>query len=358
MPLARREITATDAYGNLLTDVQVEVKREGPLTNEPLFSDRDGLVSISNPFSVDPVTGVGAFHCAAGAFRIRIFKTGFERIIRYVPVGTAAEFDSGTFVLLSGGTMTGILNLFNGSTFLKASGSEGGEFRLEVPASGHSLNGSTINVDIAGNLFRIFEGGSPNRGSTLDITQQANGAGSSILTTANGVAQGKHTIWVPASAMIPRTTNGAALVTIELATNDVMLRTLDFDQTTEEGVQFQIAMPKSWNGGTFTFIPYWTAGSGSGNVVWGLSLLLRNDDDALDTAFGTNVPVTDTLIAANDMHIGGESGAVTPAGSAGDHSTLIGLVRRFPADGSDTLNADAKLLGIKLFYTTNAATDA
>ena len=187
----------------------------------------------------------------------------------------------------------------------------------------------------------------------------ADGTGDVIQSAgAAPVLQGKHTIWVPASAMISRTTNGAASVTTELATNDVMLTTKDFDQTTEEGVQFHIAMPKGWNEGTITFVPYWTASSGSGGVVWELEALARSDDDALDTAFGTGQTSTDTLIATGDLHIGPESSAITIGGTPAENDDVICQVTRVTGNGSDTLTADAKLIGVKVFYTVNAATDA
>jgi hypothetical protein len=170
-------------------------------------------------------------------------------------------------------------------------------------------------------------------------------------------ANEKHTIWLPASAMVPRTTNGPALVTTELATNDVMLRTLDYDQTTHEGAQFQIAMPKSWDKGPVTFVPYWTAASGTGGVVWGLSAVAVSDDDPLDVSFGSEQSSTDTLIATNDLHVGPESAGVTVAGAPVDGDLVIFQVRRIVSDGNDTLTADAKLIGIKLLYTVNAAND-
>lgn len=34
--------------------------------------------------------------------------------------------------------------------------------------------------------------------------------------------------------------------------------TLDFDTTTQEYAHFKWGMPKGWNEGTVTFIPYWT----------------------------------------------------------------------------------------------------
>jgi hypothetical protein len=157
--------------------------------------------------------------------------------------------------------------------------------------------------------------------------------------------------------MVARTTNGAATGTTELATNDVMLKTFDFDTTTEEGVQFMISMPKSWDEGTVTFVPHWTAASGSGGVVWGLAGIAFSNDDAMDTAFGTIQTSTDTLLTANDNHAGPESSAITIGGSPAAEDLVAFQVTREVADGSDTIAVDAKLIGIKLFYTVNAATD-
>jgi hypothetical protein len=168
---------------------------------------------------------------------------------------------------------------------------------------------------------------------------------------------GRHTIWVPAAAMVARTTNGAATGTTELATNDVMLKTFDFDTTTEEGVQFMISMPKSWDEGTVTFVPHWTAASGSGGVVWALAGIAFSNDDAMDTAYGTIQTSTDTLLTANDNHAGPESAAITIGGSPAAEDLVSFQVTREVADGSDTIAVDAKLIGIKLFYTVNAATD-
>ena len=169
---------------------------------------------------------------------------------------------------------------------------------------------------------------------------------------------GKTAVPIPASAMVPNTTNGAAAGTTETTTNKVMYRTLDFDTTTQEGAQFSIPMPKGWNESTVTFQPLWTAASGSGGVVWELRAVALSDDDALDTAFGTGQTSTDTLITANDVHIGPESSAITIAGSPAEGDLVFFQIRRNVSDGSDTLGVDAKLIGIRLFITTNAANDA
>ena len=197
-----------------------------------------------------------------------------------------------------------------------------------------------------------------NPGGT-DVAVADGGTGSSTasgaLTNLTARGQGKETIWVPATAMIAATTNGPSLGTVEQTTNKNMTKTLDFDTTTSEIAQFLVAFPKSWDLGTVTFIPYWTAASGSGTVIWALSAVAISNDDPLDVAFGTAQSSTDTLILAYDNHVGPESSAITIAGTpAVDDLVNFKLVR----DVSDTLGVDAKLLGVKVFFTTNAATDA
>lgn len=172
------------------------------------------------------------------------------------------------------------------------------------------------------------------------------------------LALGKQTVWVPASAMTTRTTNGAAAGSAETATNKVMKKTLDFDTAMQEYAQFTVAMPKSWNEGTVSFQALWTATGGSGGVAWGLQGVAVSDLDNLDAAFGTAQIVADTLGTAGYLHQTGESAAVTVAGTPAENDLVIFQLYRDVANGSDTLGQDALLLGVRLFYTVNAGNDA
>lgn len=169
--------------------------------------------------------------------------------------------------------------------------------------------------------------------------------------------KGKQTIWVPASAMIARTSNGAATGTAESSTNKVMQATLDFDAAADEFAQFQIAMPKGWNESTVTAQFVWLAGN-TGNVVWGIQGVCISDDDALDAAFGTAQTVTDGVTATSDVMISAETAAITLAGTPAAGDLAVFQVYRDADNGSDTLAVDAKLLGVRLFYTIDAPTDA
>ena len=189
------------------------------------------------------------------------------------------------------------------------------------------------------------------------ILAAANAAAALATLTARG--QGRETIFIPASAMISRSTNGAAAGTAEMTTNKNMFKTLDFDTTTQEFAQFEVWFPKSWDLGTVSFQPMWSHASTTTNfgVVWGLAGVARSDDDAGDVAFGTAQTSTDTGGTTNDIYFGPESSAITIAGTPATGDSVQFQINRTVADGSDTMAIDARLHGIRLFFTTNAATD-
>ena len=171
---------------------------------------------------------------------------------------------------------------------------------------------------------------------------------------------GKHTIWMPASAMIPATTNGPSSSQLESSVSKLNYAVLDFDPATDEFAHFQVAFPKSWNEGTVTYQVIWsTTGTDTNAVIWGLQGIALSDNEAIDTAFGTAVTVTDNVqSAAGELYVSAESGAVTIGGTpAADDLCFFRLYRDADAAG-DTSAQDARLIGIKLFYTTDAANDA
>ncbi len=181
------------------------------------------------------------------------------------------------------------------------------------------------------------------------------------VTIAIPVAgMGKQTAWVPAGALTPRTTNGPAIGSVELATNKVMVATLDFDAATVEYAQFVVAMPNGWDEAALTFRFVWSHAATTTNfgVVWAVRALATGDDDAMDAAFGTAVTVTDTGGTTNDQYTSAETAALTAAGSPAAHDLLRFEVYRAATDGSDTLAIDARLEGVVVYYTTNALSDA
>ena len=172
---------------------------------------------------------------------------------------------------------------------------------------------------------------------------------------------GKETIFVPAAAMTPTVTNGCAgLTSAETTSGRPDMNVLDFDASSDEHAQFQVAFPKSWNEGTVTFQAFWTTtATDTDGVAWGLQGVAVSDNDTIDVAYGSAVVVTDDALgAAEDLCVTAESGAITLAGSpaAGDMSFF--RIFRDVSDGNDDMAEDARLIGIKLLFTTDAANDA
>lgn len=197
-------------------------------------------------------------------------------------------------------------------------------------------------------------------GSTVIVYIRRKSSGTWGAWTAGPAAGGQNTIGIPASAFTPTSTNGAASALRELATNDVMVPGYDFDKDTDEHIQIMLPMPKGWDEGTLTAQVAWTdaATAGTGNVVWGVRMRAVGNDDALDAAFGTAQLVTDGFIASGDMHLSPTTAAITPAGSPAEGDWLVVDVYRDADSGSDTYSQDARLIGVKLVYSTNTWTDA
>ena len=195
-----------------------------------------------------------------------------------------------------------------------------------------------------------------------NVDLNLNPKGSGVLKSGSAAVKiaGKETIWVPSSAMYGATTNPADAQQVETTATRPDMKVLDFDASTDEFAQFSIAMPKSWNEGTLTYQVYWTPGStNTGDCIFGLQAVACADNDTIDVAYGTAVNVTDAGIGTvEDQQITDESGAVTVAGSpAAGELTYFQLFRDANA-GGDTFSADARVLGVKIFFTTDAANDA
>ena len=168
---------------------------------------------------------------------------------------------------------------------------------------------------------------------------------------------GKETIWVPASAMQPTTSNGcSALTTVETTSGRPDLVVLDFDKDSDEFAQFSVAFPKSWNAGTVTFQVFWAGIAATTDVDWMVDAVAISNNTTIDVAYGTAVVVTDNAQGAvEELNVSAESGALTIAGSPGDDELCFFRIGRDVS--GDAMAGDARLVGIKLFFTTDLAND-
>lgn len=172
---------------------------------------------------------------------------------------------------------------------------------------------------------------------------------------------GAQTAWIPAGAMVPTVTGGAAeLSTSETTSGNPDLSTLDFDQSSDEAAQFSVSFPKGWNESTVTFVPYWTtavavtAGQGVGVALQCVSV---SDDGSADASYGSAVVVQDDGGSAEDVMVGSESSAVTCAGSPAEGDLTFFRVFRDVSDANDDMTTDMQLIGLKLLYTLDAGND-
>ena len=190
-----------------------------------------------------------------------------------------------------------------------------------------------------------------------DGTVDLDVAGATVASAAIKVA-GKESIWVPASAMQPTTSNPCSdLTTVETTSGRPDMVVLDFDKDADEFAQFSIAFPKSYNLGTITFQVFWSGIAATTDCDWQLQGVAMNDNETIDVAYGTAVVVTDNAQGAvEELYVSAESGAVTIAGTVADNDLCY---FRVGSDVSgDAMAGDARLHGIKIFFTTDAANDA
>jgi len=181
-----------------------------------------------------------------------------------------------------------------------------------------------------------------------------------VIDLVHGATVGVQTIWIPAAAMSPTESNHCADITsVETTSGRPDMRVLDFDDGSDEHAQFQIAFPKSWNEGTITFQVYWcSTATDTDGVSWGLQGVSVPDNSTIDVAYGTAVVVDDVNQgAAEEMLVSPTSSAVTIAGAAVDTVTFFRIFRDV-SDANDTAAEDARLIGVKLFFTTDAENDA
>lgn len=172
-----------------------------------------------------------------------------------------------------------------------------------------------------------------------------------LFDTSAAAATTAQLMLTAAGATSP-TTNGAADGNIETTTNAVIVPTKDFDDTTDEYVQWAIPMPSTWDGSTITATFYWSATAGTASaaetVTWAIQGVGFANDDALDTAFGTAQTVSDTWIADEDLHVSSATSACTIAGSPAAGELVVFRVYRDVS--ADDMVGDAQLISVNITY--------
>jgi len=323
-----------------------------PLLTETFYIIKNGT-SGAETLQLKAVSGSGAtvtFSATDKGYKI-IYLDGVATNtgVFEVPLGDANEV-----------TLTGTQTLTNKTLTSPAIGTKiadtNGNELLLLTATGSAVNEFTLANASTGNGPTLSATGETNVGINI------NPKGTGVLKSGSGAVKiaGLETMWIPAAAMYGAETNGADPKQVETTATRPDMKVLDFDAGTDEFAQFSVAFPKSWNEGTITYQVFWApASTNTGNCIFGLQGVAVGDGDTIDIAYGTAINITDAGIGTvEDQQVSPVSSAVTIAGSpAVDQQTYFQLFRDANA-GGDTFSADARVLGIKIFFTTDAANDA
>jgi hypothetical protein len=124
---------------------------------------------------------------------------------------------------------------------------------------------------------------------------------------------------------------------------------MDFaDGANTLSAQWHMKLPSDWTS-TIDVSLRWFTTATSGNVVWQVSTICVADAETSDPAFNTASTVTDaakgTTVQQNDASIT----TLTVTGCAAGELMYV-RVFRDPTNGSDTLAATARLVGLELTY--------
>jgi len=302
-----------------------------------VFNNTSGSYTVT----YGPTTGTGV-----------VLKQGAKTIV-YSDASTMFDVMADLGDIASTSITPGAVKFANDTGIQDAAGNEQVYFSQASTAVNY-LDITNAAAGAAPNVAAI--GGDAN----VSLSLMAKGSGT-VQASGNVVSTtGLQTMFVPAQAMFGTTTNGADAQAVETTATRPELKVLDFDASTAEYAQFSVAMPKSWNLGTVTYQVFWSpSNTDTGDCIFGLQGLSCTEGDTADAAFGTAIEVTDAGIGTiEDVQMSAASSAMTISGSPADDDQTFFQLYRDAADGSDTFTGEARVLGIKLFYTTDAANDA
>lgn len=181
-----------------------------------------------------------------------------------------------------------------------------------------------------------------------------------LITSLNAIG-GTYQFTVDGASLMPDLTDGCDYPsTATVTAGRALLAGCGFSGTADQYAQFRIPMPKAWNAGTVTYRVRWaTSNTNAGDVVFALQAVAASDGEAITTAFGTAVNVTDTYQGTGvKTHRTAESSAITIGNSPAKNDYIYFRFGRLATNGSDTKTDKIWVEALELFLVTDAVNDA
>jgi hypothetical protein len=231
------------------------------------------------------------------------------------------------------------------------------EFRGITGGTGVTVTENATDIDVDADVASTAQQGIA---ELAEVSEANAGTSGTLVCTPDSIGSPLRTVLLTAAGGAPATTTPCSDPTkVEAGTNDVDYWVLDFDTAADEYAFWgPFPSPGNWDAGTWTAMFYWTAASGSGTVQWAIQMKALDNDDAIDTAWGTAVlPAADTLITAGDVHKTAVTAAITPATPVSRAAEDLIFIRVYRDVSGDTLGVDARLIAVKLEYTCEGYSD-
>jgi hypothetical protein len=327
----------------------------------------NGVIASTNPIEFRTGVAISSFTLSTGGWTMpdvtapAVAPSGYVRF--YSKSGNLYQQDSsGVETNLASGGGTGMQNpatsTFNMNGFGIINLASASFNQAEQPVLYSSQPSFALAVVTTATPQYNFYGSSFAFASTgtiaaLNITQPlataSGGTGISTLPVEE--------IMIPALLIKGASVNGAVAASSATATNAVNTDYLAFIPSTTKYAYWDRDLPTSFDGSTVTFKVVWTSTGGltTSTVSWCLQAVALADSDALETAYGSAVCISDSYISSNTVRVSPESAAVTIGNtySQDDHITW-----RIYRDGaSATMNDEARLLEVRVRYRRKGYSD-
>lgn len=167
------------------------------------------------------------------------------------------------------------------------------------------------------------------------------------------------TVWIPAGAMRPSTTNGATAVTVNVAggTDYVTDDAFEFDDTTEQSVEFDWVC-RQWDRGNIHAEVYWYSTNTIGTNIYAIKAKSVADDESTSGSWGTAFQNTAasgaTSTTANRLNKTAVIASITVGGSPAEAEVAYFHLARKPGDASDNLVGKSRMKGVLIHYQESA----